>query len=336
MTLAEEAKEKRDKLLKLTVEKVGKKRGMMGDDPGLHMDVVSTGIVPFDNMLGNGGFRRGRFVMITGEASMGKTLVTQWIMKAFQDLDLNVGFLDPEKTYESGWFGATGVDVSKLIVVRPSTTEQAFDTAGLWVENGMDLVVIDSLAALTPEVRTQHALTDRDIIGKPAKAINEGLNLLNNKNISSLIIYTNQTRETIGGYGDPTTFTGGKGQKFYASYRLSVSRAGWLGGKDFDKRTGYNVKIRTEKNKTFRPFQTCEIPFYFTGIIDLLAGLLDIAIDLKVIHKAGAWYTYKDERWQGKARMQTWFEENPEEQEELKELIETQELPDDIDEEEMF
>lgn len=329
MTVVDDAREKLEKLMKVTTDVVGKKRGMYGDDPRLGLDIISTGVAPLDGILGNGGLQRGRMVMIHGEASMGKTLITQWIMKAFQDLELTVGFIDPEKTFESGWFGATGVDTSKVIVVRPVSTEQAFDLAGKWADAGMDLIVMDSLAALAPISRLEKDLADGGALGADARAINTGLKVLNAMNEKSVIIYTNQQREKIGGYGDPTTFPGGKGQLFTASYRLSVKRGGWIGGKDFDKREGYYVHIRTEKNKTSQPFKQCDVPFYFTGVIDVLAGLIDIALDLELIEQSGAWFTWEEQRFQGKKKLHEFFEENPDAEERLKNSISYDPIPDD-------
>ena len=267
-------------------------------------------------------------VLIFGEASMGKTLLTQWIIKAAQARDMTVGFIDPEKTFDTAWFEITGVDTSKIIVVRPESSEQAFDTAVMWAEGEMDLIVMDSLASLTPKARLEKDMDEAMVIGRAARAINEGINVLINRNMHSLILCTNQLRSSIGGYGNPETLPGGQGQEYYASYKLRVRRAGWLGGQSSEKRTGYNLRIVAEKNKVNVPFQSCLIPFYFSGVIDLLSGLLEIAVDLGFIEKSGAWYLWGEEKFHGMAAVNNYFSERPDEQARLKELIESApELP---------
>ncbi len=322
-----ESREKRLRdLEKVTVKQVGEGRAMRGNDPRLSLGIIPTDIPVLDNIL-DGGFKRGRMCLIVGEASMGKTLLTQWVIKAAQVRDLTVGFLDPEKTFESGWFGATGVDTSQMIVVRPTSTEQAFDVAVKWAELGMDLIVIDSLASMTPKARIEKELADNMVIGRSALAANEGINKLLQANTDSLILLTNQMRSKIGGYGNPETLPGGLGQEYYASYKLRVRRAGWIGGDQVDKRMGYQVKITAEKNKANRPFQTCLVPFYFTGVIDLLSGLLDIGVDLGLIEKAGAWFVWGEEKFHGMNNVKYYFSEHPEEQDKLRYLIENADLP---------
>jgi len=192
--LVEEAEERLKKLLSLTEKTVGKERGMRGDNPKLDLGVVTTGIPGLDVVLGNGGFKRGSMTLIEGQASMGKTLLTQLIIRAFQEQGLLVGFIDPEKTYSADWFEATGVDTKSLIVARPTTTEQAFDLAISWAEAKMDLIVIDSLAALVPSYRVTHTLEDKEVIGKAAMMLNVGISKLNTQNLNSVILYTNQYR----------------------------------------------------------------------------------------------------------------------------------------------
>ena len=321
-----ESREKRLKdLMKVTAKEVGDSRAMMGDDPRLYLGILPTDIPVLDNIL-DGGFRRGRMALIIGEASMGKTLLTQWVMKAAQARDMIIGFIDPEKTFDSGWFDATGVDASKIIVVRPTTTEQAFDVAVKWAEARMDLIVIDSLASLTPKARLEKGLDEAMVIGRAAHAANEGINMLLQANTDSLILITNQLRSKIGGYGNPETLPAGLGQEYYATYKLRVRRAGWIGGDKLAKRTGYQVKITAEKNKANRPFGTCLVPFYFTGVIDLLSGLLDIGVDLDLIEKKGAWFVWDDEKFHGMDNLKEYFEDNPEEQARLKDLIENSDL----------
>jgi recombination protein RecA len=318
--LMNEADKRRRKLLDISKARVGAKRALWGDDPKLKRATISTDIAVLDDILG-GGWRRGRFGLITGEASMGKTLITQWTIKAFQDRGLVCGFIDPEQTYDEEWFTTTGVNTSDLIVIRPESTEQAFDLATEWAENGMDLIAIDSLAALVPKARAETELAEREVIGLHARKIGEGLAQLNNKNWDSFVLCTNQLRSKVGVvYGSPEAIPGGKAQTFYATYGLKVRRGGWI--KENDKRVGYKLKVETFKNKIHRPYLECEIPFMFTGMIDTLAGLLELALELNVITGKRGYFKWKDESIHGMKNLRLRFEENADEFEELKLLVE--------------
>ncbi|KKL77392.1 hypothetical protein LCGC14_2035340, partial [marine sediment metagenome] len=186
-SIEDEARARRAKLMDLTTDRVGKKRGMWGDDERLKMDTIALGIPQFDEII-DGGWRRGRIGMVVGEASMGKTLVTQWTIVAFQRRGLVCGFIDPEKTFDAEWFTKTGVKTNELIVARPSSTEEAFDLAGEWAENGMDLIVVDSLAALVPKYRAEHELAEKEVMGLAAHKISEGLAQFTNQNWDSFML----------------------------------------------------------------------------------------------------------------------------------------------------
>ena len=165
--------QRRDKLLEMTRKEAGPARVGFGNDPKLRKDIVPLDIMDVDSILG-GGFRKGRMAMVVGRESMGKTLFTQWVIKAFQSQGMVCGFMDPEKTFEPKWFDTTGVNTDELLVVQPSSTEQAFDVATMWSENGMDLIVIDSLAALTPMARLEADFVKQDFMGLQARRLRKG------------------------------------------------------------------------------------------------------------------------------------------------------------------
>ena len=310
---------KRDRLLKLTQDRMGSKRAMLGDNSKLKLEVVPIDVAVIDAILG-GGWKRGRMALIIGAASMGKTLLTQWTIQAFQSRGYVCGFIDPEKTYDPDWFGATGVNVEDLIVARPESMEQAFDQASEWAENDMDLIVVDSLAALTPKMRLEADLADRDTMGLQARKISEGLNLLTNKNTSSFILMTNQLRSKIGVvYGNPETMPGGEAQKYYASYIIKVKRNGWI--TENDRRIGYDLQVITEKNKLAPPFQKTEVPFLFTGHIDHISGLIEIAKDLGIIEYNRGYYRIDGKTLHGEKAMKTCLEESPDLVERIKTMI---------------
>ncbi len=329
VSIDEVAETHRNKLLDIAVHTGGKDRAAMGDSPRLHLETISidaaVGVPGIDDMLG-GGWRRGRMGMVVGEASMGKTLLTQWTMAAFQHLGYSVGFIDPEKTYDADWFARTGVDIKKLIVQRPANTEQAFDLACKWSEAGMDLIVIDSLAALVPKARMENDLETQEYMGRSAFKISEGLGKLTGENVNSFILCTNQLRSKIGVvYGSPDEIPGGRAQKFYASYIIKVSRGDWI--KDPPKadgvRVGYQLKLETQKNKLAPPFLTAKIPFMFTGLVDTTGGAVELAIELGMLAGKSGYYRWNDKVIHGMSKLKAHFTEFPEELDQLKAKIAT-------------
>ncbi len=292
-------------LLEMTQGAIGKDRVHFGSNPDLHMDTISTGVMELDRIIG-GGWRMGRIGMVVGEASMGKTLITQWTIAAFQKRGMTCGFMDPERTFDAEWFTKTGVDVSKLIVVRPENTEQAFDIACMWAKSKMDLIVLDSIAALVPKMRAEHKLEDREVMGLAANKLGEGIRQLNNVNLHSFVLFTNQLRSKLGVvYGSPDTIPGGRAQKFVATYILNVRRAGWI--PDSKDRQGYKLKIITDKNKLAPPFQEAEIPFLFTGVIDTIGGLIELIKEFDVIpHKAG-FFKWEEKTYHGADAFKTFL-----------------------------
>ena len=319
MNAVEIARERKQKLLELTRSAVGKERAGYGDDARLVKDLIPINVLGVDEILG-GGFRKGRMAMITGQESMGKTLFTQWVICAFQRAGEVCAFIDPEKTFDPEWFCKTGVNVGDLLVVQPSSTEQAFDTACMWAENGVGLIVIDSLAALTPKARLDAGLEEQEFVGLLPRKLSEGLNKFTNINTDSLLVCTNQLRSKIGTvYGSPDEIPGGRAQKFYASYIVQIKRKGWL--TEGDERVGYNMLVKTEKNKLAPPFQETTVPFLYTGLVDTLGNSIELALDLGLIVRKGPYYTWKETKFKGRTNLLQFFRENETELDELKEMI---------------
>ena len=317
--LVEKARERRAKLMEMTQAKVGKRRVGYGDDPKLVKDVVKLNVLDIDDILG-GGFRLGRAAMVIGPAAVGKTLFTQWVMKAFQDLGHQCAFMDPEKTYEPDWFERTGVNVDELIVFQPESIEQAADVACMWIENDVKLVVIDSLAWMSAKAQVDAEMVTQDFMGLNARKLTEALKKMTNSNTDSLILCTNQLRSKIGVvYGSPDSIPGGRALEYAMSYIIKVRRKGWI--KEGDERVGYHLGVSIEKNKLAQPFMETTIPFMFSGQIDTVAGALDIALELNLIEKKGAFYTWNEERIHGRPKLLQYFRDNLDQLQLLQELI---------------
>lgn len=295
----------------------------LGNDPDLRMQIVPTGIPPLDEVLG-GGIPRGRFCLIVGNFSTGKTFFCQRVIKTAQDAGLTTAFIDTERAFNPDWFMATGVDLARLPVATPTTGEQAFDVLHTLVEKGIDLVVVDSLASMVPAAEIDEGM-EKASVGAQARLINHGLRKLFSINTNSTVLLTNQVRENIGGIrlGAPESHPGGKGQDFWAWMIFRMKRKGWImeqKGKS-QVRTGFNMVFSITKSKQCSPYQEIEVPFHFSGKLDLLAVKIDAAIECGLIEQKGASYRYGEEKWFGRQKMVDWFTENPSEEEKLWETI---------------
>ena len=317
--LAKDHEERRQRLLQITQAEVGKDRVGFGNDSKLVKEVVPIGVLDVDDILG-GGLRKGRMAMIVGHESMGKTLFTQWIIRAFQGRGELCGFIDPEKTYEPKWFEQTGVNTADLLVVHPSNTEQTFDLACTWAESGMGLIVIDSLAALVPRSRIESDLDNQEFMGLAARKSSEGLAQFTNKNTEAMLVCTNQLRSKIGVvYGSTDSIPGGKAQMYYSSYIIKISRKGWI--KDKDEKIGYHMGVEVLKNKLAPPFQTTTVPFMYTGVVDTVFGTLDLALDLGVVAGKKGFYDWNGQKYHGREKLMQVFNSDPAEFALLQELV---------------
>lgn len=270
-----------------------------GSDEALAIRWLPLGIPPFDNALG-GGFPFNRIVEVYGDFSVGKTTLALLAIKSAQAMGLSSVFVDVERSWNPDWAMALGVDATKLLVSQPPTGEAALDFAVAMVRRKVGVIVIDSLAALTPSAELEadpDEMFEKQFVGGQARLINRGLRVLTTENRGSCIILINQLREAVGiKFGNPETLPGGKGQNFYSTQRVRVRRGAWIeeGTGDDKKHIGYKMRIIVDKNKVGRPFEDAEVGFYFTGMIDTVGGLVDLAISLGAIRQDGAYYFIYD------------------------------------------
>ena len=313
------AAERRQRLLDLTHERLGKKRAGFGDDPKLLKANVRLDILELDEILG-GGLRRGRIAIVTGAESMGKTLLAQWSIAAFQREGEVCALIDAEQTYEPSWYEKTGVNTRELIVAQPGSTEQAFDMMGEWSEAGMGLIVVDSLTALVPKARKDSDLESQEYMGLAARKLSDGFRQFVNVNTDTFLMCTNQLRSKIGVvYGSPDEMPGGRAQRHYVSYTLRVKRKGWI--KEGDARVGYHMEVETQKNKLAPPYQVATVPFMFTGLVDTVAGTLDLGIELGVITGTRGFYDWNGQKIHGRRKLQEHFRETPADLALLRDLV---------------
>lgn len=285
----------------------------MGNDPDLRLQLVPTGIPPLDDVLG-GGIPRGRFCLVVGNFSTGKTFFCQRVIKTAQDAGLTTAFIDAERAFNPEWFEATGVDLARLTVATPLTGEQAFDVLHILVEKGIDLIVLDSIASVVPASEIEEGM-DKQAVGAQARLVNHGLRKLFSINSNSAVLLTNQVRESIGGFrmGAPESHPGGKGQDFWAWLTFKMRRKGWITEKrkgEEQVRVGFNMVFSITKSKQCAPYQEVEVPFYFTGTLDLISALVDTAIERGIIAQKAANYTWGEEKFYGRKKFLAYLEEN--------------------------
>jgi len=259
----------------------------LGSDERLRLRKLPLNIASLDAAL-DGGFAFDRIVLLIGEYSSGKTLLSMLAMKEALDRNLTVGVVDAERSWTPEWAAALGIDPDKVLVARPRTGEEAFQAATAMVKRRVGVVVIDSLAVLRASGeldKPENEILSTQRVGGASQLINAGLATIMAELDGSLVFCINQLRMTPTMYGNPETLPGGRGQRFDAWQIVRVKRGDWLeeGTGAAKRRIGYKLKIIVEKNKQGSPFQTAEVPFYFTGEIDELAGLLDVAQQLGII-----------------------------------------------------
>lgn len=299
-----------------------------GNDERLQIRKLPLGIDPLDRALG-GGFAFGRFALLYGEWSSGKSLLSLFAVKAAQVQGYATVYIDVERTFDPGWADVLGVDLNRMLVVQPRSGEEAFDILAKLCEAQTGLVVLDSLAACVPAELLEG---EKDPLGSRARLINQRLARVNAVNDTTAIILINQVRENIGtAFGDPRVLPGGKGQHFYPSLKARVYRGSWIEekveGQKNKKRVGYNLKVVIEKNKQGGSHQwdEGEVPFLFSGVVDVVAGLVPLAIDMGIIQQSGANYEVFGEKFYGRRNLIAYVSGHPEVQDQLREAI--QEIP---------
>jgi len=274
---------------------------------------ISTGSLGLDIALGIGGLPRGRIVEIYGPESSGKTTLTLQVIAECQRNGGTCAFIDAEHALDPIYAGNLGVDVENLLVSQPDTGEQALEICDMIVRSGaVDVVVIDSVAALTPKAEIEGDMGDSHM-GLQARLMSQALRKMtgNIKNSNTLVIFINQLRMKIGVmFGSPETTTGGNALKFYASVRLDIRRIGSI--KEGEEVVGSETRVKVVKNKVAPPFRQTEFQIMYGTGIYRMGEVIDLGVKLNLIDKSGAWYAYNGEKiGQGKKNAATYLEENP-------------------------
>ena len=274
---------------------------------------LPTGSLGLDIALGIGGLPRGRIVEIYGPESSGKTTLTLEVIAQCQKLGGTAAFIDAEHALDPIYAEKLGVNVDELLVSQPDTGEQALEVADIMVSSGgIDILVIDSVAALVPKAEIEGEMGDHHV-GLQARLMSQALRKItgNVKKSDTLVIFINQIRHKIGVmFGNPETTAGGNALKFYSSVRMDIRRIGTV--KDGDEAVGNETRVKVVKNKVSPPFKQAEFQILYNKGINRLGELIDKGADLNIIEKAGAWYSYEGEKiGQGKANSIEFLEQNP-------------------------
>jgi recombination protein RecA len=314
----------------------GKGSVMRLGDAGTYMDidVISTGSIGIDHALGIGGLPKGRVIEIYGPESSGKTTLTLQAVAECQKTGGTAAFVDAEHALDPTYAAKLGVNVDDLLVSQPDTGEQALEITDMLVRSGaVDVIVVDSVAALTPKAEIEGEMGDSHM-GLQARLMSQALRKLtgNIKRSNAMVIFINQIRMKIGVmFGSPETTTGGNALKFYSSVRLDIRRIGAI--KKGDEVIGNQTRVKVVKNKVSPPFKMAEFEILYGFGISREGEIIDHGVDLGIIDKAGSWYSYgKDRIGQGKENVRTYLKANPEIAADIEAQIRARLLPDPEDE----
>ena len=321
MATAPEKPEKTDaksKALELALAQIDKQFGKgsvmrLGERPTVQTEIIPTGSIALDVALGIGGLPRGRIVEIYGPESSGKTSLALHAIANAQRSGGIAAIIDAEHALDPEYAKALGVDTDALLVSQPDTGEQALEIADMLIRSGaLDLIVIDSVAALVPRAEIEGEMGDSHV-GLQARLMSQALRKITGalNNSGTTAIFINQLREKIGVmFGSPETTTGGKALKFYASVRLDIRRIESL--KDGTEVVGNRTRVKVVKNKMSAPFKQAEFDIMYGKGISREGSLIDVGVEQSIIRKAGAWYTYEgDQLGQGKEKAREFLKENP-------------------------
>ena len=294
----------------------------LGDSATLNIEAISTGSLSLDLALGIGGVPKGRIIEIYGPESSGKTTLALHILASAQKAGGIAAFIDAEHALDPVYARNLGVNTDELLISQPDTGEQALEITDALVRSGaVDAIVIDSVAALVPKSEIEAEMGD-SVVGLQARLMSQALRKLAGSisKTNCIVIFINQLREKIGVmYGNPETTTGGKALKFYASVRLDVRRVETLsvGG----TKVGNHTRVKVMKNKVAPPFREAEFDIIYGEGISRTSELVDTGLKLGLIEKGGSWFTYGDQRLQGKDSMKDYLKQNPEIADELEAKI---------------
>ena len=311
--------EERDKVLAATTEEIEKKFGKgaimrFGDDgPSLEVEAIPTGSIALDAALGIGGVPRGRIIEIYGPESSGKTTLSLEILAEAQAMGGVVAFIDAEHALDPGYAARIGVDIDEVLISQPDTGEQALEICDMLVRSGaIDVVVVDSVAALTPRAEIEGEIGD-STVGLQARLMSQALRKLAGSlsKSNTTCIFINQLREKIGVmFGNPETTPGGRALKFFSSVRMDIRRIDSIKvGGDV---VGNRVRVKVVKNKVAPPFKQAEFDIMYGEGISKEGSILDMAVDYDIVSKSGAWFTYEKERLgQGREAAKEFLASNP-------------------------
>jgi recombination protein RecA len=293
------------------------------------IEVVSTGSIGLDVALGIGGLPRGRVVEIYGPESSGKTTLTLQVVAEAQKLGGTAAFVDAEHALDPAYAEKLGVNVDELLVSQPDTGEQALEITDMLVRSGaVDIIIVDSVAALTPKAEIEGEMGDSHM-GLQARLMSQALRKLtgNIKRSNAMVIFINQIRMKIGVmFGSPETTTGGNALKFYASVRLDIRRIGAI--KKGDEVIGNQTRVKVVKNKVSPPFKQAEFEILYGEGISREGEIIDVGVAQNIIEKSGSWYSYgKDRIGQGKENVREYLKANPEIRDEIEAKIRAALLP---------
>ena len=317
--------EERDKVLEETTKEIEKKFGKgaimkFGDDgPSMEVEAIPTGSIALDAALGIGGVPRGRIVEIYGPESSGKTTLSLEILAEAQAMGGVVAFIDAEHALDPGYAARIGVDIDEVLISQPDTGEQALEICDMLVRSGaIDVVVVDSVAALTPRAEIEGEIGD-STVGLQARLMSQALRKLAGSlsKSNTTCIFINQLREKIGiMFGNPETTPGGRALKFFSSVRMDIRRIDTI--KVNGEAVGSRVRVKVVKNKVAPPFKQAEFDIMYGQGISKEGSILDMAVDYDVVNKSGSWFTYESERLgQGREAAKEFLASNPDLRDEI-------------------